>query len=91
MLFPVEVFRTNVPGPRAAAGLLAALRGRWPAWRITLDVQDRDRVLRVQTTGAAVPVAAIRAEVRARGYLCDVLPDEPVGVGLSPDSAVPFL
>ena len=89
MLFPVEVFRTSVPGRRAAGRLLAELRRHWPAWRITLDVQDCDRVLRVQTTGETVPVGAIRAEVRARGYLCDVLPDEPAPA-LSPGS-VPFL
>lgn len=74
-LEPVEVFRTSVRGRRAGAVVLTQLRRRWPGWRITLDLGDPDRILRVQTVGEAVPVGTIRAELAKSGYLCEPLPD----------------
>jgi hypothetical protein len=71
----IEVFRTNVRGRRAGAVVLARLRARWPHWRFTLDLADCDRILRVQTGGEAVPVAAIKTELAKSGYLCEPLPD----------------
>lgn len=88
MLCSVEVFRTSVPGARAAARLVQALRRRWPTWRITLDAQDVDRVLRVQTPAEAVPVAAVRAEVGAWGYLCEPLPDADEDDNLNPAASI---
>lgn len=70
----VEVFRTTVVR-RAAAGLLALLQARFPTWRITFDLTDVDRVLRVQTPGDPVDTMGVAQLLRTRGYHCEPLPD----------------
>lgn len=70
----VEVFRTTV-ARRAAAGLLQQLRARFPACRITFDLADVDRILRIQTTGAPIDAARVAQLVHASGFCCEVLPD----------------
>jgi hypothetical protein len=71
----VEVFRTNVPSQRAAALLLSCLRTCFPTWRITFDLSDCDRVLRVASPAGPPDAAAIAALLHARGYTCAPLPD----------------
>lgn len=70
----IEVFRTTVARP-AAARLLRQLQAHFPAWRITFDLADTDRILRVQTTGGPVDAARITQLVHAHGFHCEVLPD----------------
>lgn len=71
----VEVFRTNVPNRRTAAELLRCLRARFPTWRITFDLSDCDRVLRVETPDAPPDAPAVAAVLHARGFHCLPLPD----------------
>ncbi|UYZ61753.1 hypothetical protein [Hymenobacter weizhouensis] len=70
----VEVFRTTV-ARRAAAVLLQQLRAHFPAWRITFDLQDPDRILRVQAAGGAIDAAQVAQLLHARGFCCEPLPD----------------
>ena len=70
----IEVFRTTV-ARRAAAGLLRQLHSHFPAWRITFDLTDIDRILRVQTTGGPVDAARVAELLHAQGFHCEVLPD----------------
>ncbi|GAA4000817.1 hypothetical protein GCM10022408_09970 [Hymenobacter fastidiosus] len=70
----VEVFRTTV-ARRAAASLLRQLHRHFPAWRITFDLADADRILRVQTTGGPVDSSRVAQVLHARGYCCEPLPD----------------
>jgi hypothetical protein len=70
----IEVFRTTV-ARRAAAGLLRQLRAHFPAWRITFDLADADRILRVQTAAGPVDVVRVAQLVHAHGFGCEVLPD----------------
>ncbi|OUJ72971.1 hypothetical protein BXP70_16380 [Hymenobacter crusticola] len=71
----IEVFRTNVTCRRVAAGLLRQLLARYPAWGITFDLTDCDRVLRVQTPGCPIDSATIIHVLQASGYLCEPLPE----------------
>ncbi len=70
----VEVFRTTV-ARRAAASLLKQLQAHFPAWRITFDLADCDRILRVQTASGPVDAVRVAQLVHARGYYCEPLPD----------------
>lgn len=72
----VEVFRTNVRGRRAAGAVLRGLRARWPTARITFDLADSDRILRIQHPTAPVEPARVAAMLAASGYLCEPLPDD---------------
>lgn len=71
----VEVFRTNVSTRRAAAGLLRELRARFPACRITFDLDDCDRVLRMESPDGLPDAATVAALLQARGCTCAPLPD----------------
>jgi len=71
----IEVFRTNVSCPRAAAVLLRQLRACFPGWRITFDLDDCDRVLRVQSPDQPPCPVRVAAILRGSGYCCAPLPD----------------
>jgi hypothetical protein len=67
----VEVFKTNVRGKRQARVLLDILSDRFPLFRINFDLEDCDRILRVE--GDNVCQEKIAELVTGSGYLCDVL------------------
>lgn len=70
----VEVFTTDVASAAQGAAVLGALRRRFPALRASLDLEDPDRVLRVQ---ARRPVAglweAVAQVVRGLGVWVEVM------------------
>ena len=67
----VEVFKTNVKQKRQAKNLLNALSRQFPLYRINFDLEDCDKILRVE--GENVPPEKIRNLVTANGYQCQVL------------------
>ena len=67
----VEVFKTNVRQRRQASRILAQMSKRFPGYDLHFDLEDCDRILRVE--GREVPPEAIMELVRQRGYLCQVL------------------
>ena len=73
----VEVFRTNVAAAWQAAAVVRALHNRFPALTATLDLDDCDRVLRVESCHGAGPALwqQVLGVVRALGVEIDVLPD----------------
>lgn len=71
----VEVFRTDVACPHTAAALLRCLRTHFPTWRITFDLDDCDRILRVASPDAPPDAQAVAALLHTRGYACTPLPD----------------
>lgn len=72
----LEIFRTTVCCAVAAGALHQRLAAQLPAGaRISFDLDDCDRVLRVHTPGRPLDVAAVVATVRHSGYLCEPLPD----------------
>ena len=70
-----EVFQTNVTSRRTAAALLRCLRAQFPAWRITFDLDDCDRVLRVTSLAGPLDAPAVATMLQTRGYRCVPLPD----------------
>lgn len=75
MLPEVEVFRTNVPNQRTATMLLYGLQAQFPSCRISFDLDDCDRILRVQSFAGPPDAPAIAALLHASGYACTLLPD----------------
>lgn len=67
----VEVFKTNVRYKRQAKVLLDALSARFPRFRMNFDLEDCDKVLRIE--GEEIPQQKITALVTEKGYQCDVL------------------
>ncbi|MBO2011852.1 hypothetical protein [Hymenobacter negativus] len=71
----VEVFRTDVACPCIATSLLRCLRVRFPTWRITFDLDDCDRILRVASPAGPPDARAVAALLHAHGHACTPLPD----------------
>lgn len=72
----IEVFKTDISSGQQGAALLAALHQRFPGLRATLDLDDCDRVLRVQSSPAGVGSwAQVQAFVQHLGVAIEPLPD----------------
>lgn len=66
----VEVFTTNVEDNNEAAALAALLLQRYPSSKVSFDLDDCDRILRVQ--GKAHPKDVVQF-MNDCGYECKVL------------------
>lgn len=68
----VSVFKTNVQCPHKAVFIISGLLSAYPAFRINFDLEDCDRILRVE--GSNIEVNDIIAKLEKNGYLCEELP-----------------
>ncbi|HEU4471799.1 MAG TPA: hypothetical protein VFR58_11980 [Flavisolibacter sp.] len=67
----VEVFKTNVSSQGDAHLVVAWLKEHFPDTRINFDLQDCDRILRVE--GKELSPLQIMMRMQERGYCCTVL------------------
>ena len=67
----VEVFKTNVGQERQAHLLLAELSLLFPVTRINFDLEDCDKILRIEAD--QVEAAAVVAWMQGKGFCCEVL------------------
>ena len=75
-MYFIEAFKTNISSRQRGTALLAALHQRFPGLRATLDLDDCDRVLRVESSPAGVVSwAQVQAFVQHLGVTIEPLPD----------------
>jgi hypothetical protein len=67
----VEVYKTNVRQKRQAQRLLNILSKQFPMFSINFDLEDCDKILRVE--GKNIPQEKIARLVTENGYECCVL------------------
>jgi hypothetical protein len=67
----VEVFKTNVQHNSHAASLLSILSEQFPLFKINFDLEDCDRILRVE--GENVSPVQIIELLNSSGHKCEVL------------------
>ena len=67
----VEVFKTNVQRRKQAKVLLEALSRKFPSFRINFDLEDCDRILRIE--GENVCQEKVAELLSENGYKCEVL------------------
>ncbi len=67
----VEVFKTNVQEFSEAQKLVALLRKHFPDTRINFDLDDCDKVLRVE--GNNLRIEKVMHLVMEKGFVCIVL------------------
>ncbi|HEY9177686.1 MAG TPA: hypothetical protein VIN07_08355 [Flavipsychrobacter sp.] len=67
----VEVFKTNVSNPQQADELICLLRDLLPESRINFDLEDCDKVLRIDHESVA-PHEVIRL-LAGRGVKCSIM------------------
>lgn len=68
----VKVFKTDIETPKEAKIIIDQLLELHPNGRITVDLEDCDRVLKVETNRTTD--TNIIDLVRSEGYDCEVLP-----------------
>ena len=64
----VEIFKTNVTSPEAAAWLAEILKTLFPRCRINFDLQDCDRILRIQ--GDSIETSRVVSVLKMYHYEC---------------------
>jgi hypothetical protein len=67
----IEVFKTNVQEFAEAQKLVAVLRRHFPGSKINIDLDDCDKVLRVE--GSNLRVEKVMTLVTEKGFVCTVL------------------
>ena len=67
----VEVFKTNVQELAQAQKLVAVLRRHFPDSKINIDLDDCDKVLRVE--GNNLRIEKVMTLVTKKGFVCTVL------------------
>ena len=67
----VEVFKTNVSDESQAEKLLEILAWHFPACRINFDLDDCDKILRIE--GEGLFTASVQMIVAENGFTCEIL------------------
>lgn len=67
----IEVFKTNVTNPQQADELIGLLRNLLPGSSINFDLEDCDRVLRIDYE--SVDPAHVTGILAGRGFKCNVM------------------
>ena len=71
----VEVFKTNVTARRQARLLLAQIHATFAQYRANFDLEDCDRVLRVESRHGLISPACLIELLQKAGFQAEVLPD----------------
>ena len=69
----VEIFKTNVRGKRNALYLVGEINANFPGHKISIDLDDRDKVLRVENRKGKVKSTEIIKLLKQRNFHCEVL------------------
>ncbi|RZJ69859.1 hypothetical protein [Flavobacterium sp.] len=67
----IEIFRTNISKTTDARNMVLSLMSLYPTGKITFDLEDCDKVLRVETL--RLKPDAIISLMQASGFACEIL------------------
>jgi len=67
----IEVFKTNVPDNRSAKKLIEVLCQHFPGCCINFDLDDYDKILRVE--GEDFITENVRIIINENGFTCEIL------------------
>lgn len=71
----IEIFKTDIKHKGAKNQVLTAIKQRFPGVVATLDMEDKDNVLRVVGAWTSVPTQQIIELVKQHGFTCEILND----------------
>jgi hypothetical protein len=69
----IEIFKTNVKSKRKAIYLLHELKETFPEHRISIDLEDNDKILRVENRKGEVKAAEVINLLKKRNFNCEIL------------------
>ncbi|WP_333600542.1 hypothetical protein [Flavobacterium sp.] len=67
----IEVFKTNVQKVKQVASLTAILSDKFANFSIHFDLEDCDKILRVE--GTSIPSEMIIELLNSNGFQCEIL------------------
>lgn len=67
----VEVFTTDIHNPERAQEVLLQLKSLWPAARIIFDLEDCDRILKIESP--QIDSGKVVQLLSSLGYDCQIL------------------
>jgi hypothetical protein len=73
----VEVFKTDVQDPEYATRLLDQIHQTFEDYTATFDLEDCDKILRVECPAGVVEACGLIDLLQGFGFLAEVLPDDP--------------
>jgi hypothetical protein len=71
----VKVFKTDVQDPAAASRIIQYLLQSFSQWRINFDLDDCDRILRIESQLGAIEELEVQLLVTICGHHCEPLQD----------------
>ncbi|REA63762.1 hypothetical protein DSL64_04865 [Dyadobacter luteus] len=72
----IEVFKTNIVEPHIAGIVMEVIHLHFRILKASFDLEDCDKVLRIQSESGTVPAAGIIRLLGGMGYLAEILQDE---------------
>jgi hypothetical protein len=69
----VEVFKTNVISKLAARAILVEIGTHQPEYKCNFDLEDCDKVLRIENASGRVDVNLVMEILGAKNYQCEIL------------------
>jgi hypothetical protein len=73
----VEVFKTDVCDKAQAEEILAMLKGNFTEYKVNFDLEDCDKILRVQSFAGNVETERLILLMKSAGVSAEPLPDLP--------------
>lgn len=83
LLKMIEIYKTNIEKRKTAKRVRKVLRQRFPNLLIDFDLEDCDKILRVENPEGNFDADLILDQVLKMGFFIDVLADKPM-VGTPP-------
>lgn len=80
----VEVFKTNIQTQRQAMYLLDRLYNEFGDYSANFDLEDRDRILRVESPMGSIAVKSVISFLEGLGCYASVLPDTVPHIEIGP-------
>ncbi|MDD7887683.1 hypothetical protein [Flavivirga sp. 57AJ16] len=72
----VEVFRTNIDTESKADLIQKKLKKTFPDYKINLDLEDCDNILRLETENEVFDIKPIMMLIKSYGFKIEILPNE---------------
>lgn len=72
----VEVFKTNMKNSKTAKRLVTKLAAVLPLCKMTFDLEDCDRIFRVESVANTIDIELVKTFFKQNGFFCEVLNDD---------------
>lgn len=73
MMNRIKVYKTDVDNPSAAETIVSAICQQLPGCDASFDLEDRDKVLRVENSNGSVDEPAVKKILRSSGHQIEKL------------------